>query len=386
MNIKYNIKMNHSNHMLEELFARADIHFNGNNPWDIQVHNTQFFNRIIKQGSLGLGESYMDGWWDCEALDELFFRIFRHDLEQHVIQDKRFLYVILQLKIRSFFSKLFNFQSLKRAYQVGQKHYDIGNDLFQVMLDPRMTYSCGYWKNCSNLNQAQENKLKLICDKLGLKAGMEVLDIGCGWGSFAKYAAENYGVSVTGITISKQQLALCEKTCANLPIKIQLLDYRLLKGSYDRVCSIGMFEHVGYKNYHEYMKIIHQCLNDDGLFLLHTIGNSVSTTCGNPWIDQYIFPNGMCPSIKQIGESIETLFVMEDWHNFSADYDKTLLAWHKNFNDHWIKLNNQYSERFKRMWNYYLLSTAASFRSRYMQLWQVVLSKNGVLGGYQSLR
>lgn len=372
--------------IIEQLLNFADVKINGSNPWDIQVHDSRFYERVLVQTSLGLGESYMDRWWDCLHLDDMIFRVLNAGLEEHSKKDLQFLWAIIRNKLLSTFTRLVNLQSHARAYVVGEKHYDIGNDLFYNMLDPRLNYSCGYWKNSTNLAQAQEAKLKLCCEKLQLKPGMQVLDIGCGWGAFSKYAAENYGVSVTGITISKQQYDYAVKSCQGLPVEIKLQDYRLMDQQFDRICSIGMFEHVGYKNYREYMRVAHRCLKDSGLFLLHTIGNNYSMTRGEEWMNKYIFPNGMLPSIKQIGKAIEKLFVMEDWHNFGADYDKTVLAWHENFNQAWPTLKDKYSERFYRMWNYYLLSCAGACRAREMQLWQIVLSKKGVAGGYQAPR
>ena len=148
-----------------------------------------------------------------------------------------------------------------------------------------------------------------------------------------------------------------------------------------------MFEHVGYKNYRKYMKVAHRCLKDDGLFLLHTIGSDKTSTTGNPWLLKYIFPNGMLPSIAQIGKSIEGLFVMEDWHNFSYDYSATTKSWWNNVDKNWDKLKSRYDQRFYRMWKYYLLACAGGmFQARYNQLWQIVLSKKGVVGGYKSIR
>ncbi len=255
------------------------------------------------------------------------------------------------------------------------------------MLDKRMVYTCGYWRNANNLNDAQEAKLELTCKKLNLKPGMKVLDIGCGWGSFAKYAAEKYKVKVVGITISKEQVILGNKLCKGLPVEIRLQDYRDLNEKFDRIVSLGMFEHVGPKNYKTYMKVVDRCLKDDGLFLLHTIGTNTIKGRADRWINKYIFPNGVLPSVNQITKSTEGLFVLEDWHNFREDYSKTLRAWHTNFNNNWDKIKKDYDERFKRMWNYYLVSMAAGFRvGKKFQLWQIVFSKNGVEGGYESVR
>ncbi|MDH7528362.1 MAG: cyclopropane fatty acyl phospholipid synthase, partial [Ignavibacteria bacterium] len=254
------------------------------------------------------------------------------------------------------------------------------------MLDKRMNYSCAYWKDATNLDEAQENKLELICKKLYLKPGMRVLDIGCGWGAFAKYAAEKYGVEVVGITVSKEQLKLAKELCDGLPVEIRLQDYREVNEKFDRIVSIGMFEHVGYKNYREYFKIAAKNLKDDGIFLLHTIGSNISTKSTDAWTHKYIFPNGMLPSLAQISKTVENLFVIEDVHNFGADYDKTLMAWYNNFKNNWHKLKDKYGERFYRMWEYFLLSCAGAFRARKNQLWQIVLSKKGILGGYSSIR
>ena len=363
----------------DELLALADVEINGKHPWDMQVHNEDFYRRVLSQGSLGLGESYMDGWWDCEELDKFFYRIVCADLESKVRGNWKLL-------LKALWARIYNLQSKARAFQIGERHYDLGNDLFVNMLDKRLVYSCAYWKNAKNLDEAQENKLDLICRKIGLKRGMKVLDIGCGWGSFVKYAAEKYGATVVGITVSKEQVALARDLCKGLPVEIRLQDYRDLNETFDHVVSVGMFEHVGYKNYNTFMKCVHKCLKDDGLFLLHTIGNNTSVKVPEPWTHKYIFPNGLLPSIKQIGAATEGLFIMEDWHNFSTDYDKTLMAWDSNFMRNWDKIKSNYDERFYRMWRYFLLSNAGAFRARKNQLWQVVLAKRGVRGGYRSIR
>jgi len=366
--------------LVEKLLGLAGIQINGDRPSDIQIHDERFYKRVISEVEIGMGESYMDGWWDAEKLDELIYKIVRADLQYKV---KHNLKIAVQLV--GFY--LINMQSRRRAFIIGEKHYDLGNDLFKVMLDKRMNYSCGYWKDADSLNEAQENKLELICRKLYLKPGMKILDIGCGWGAFCKYAAEKYNSEVLGITVSKDQVALGRELCKGLPVEIRLQDYREVNEQFDRIVSVGMIEHVGYKNYHEFFKIALQNLHEDGLFLLHTNGEVRSLKSTDAWTHKYIFPNGMLPSVAQLGKAIEGLFVMEDWHNIGADYDKTLMAWFKNFESHWDGLKDKYGERFYRMWKYFLLSSAGAFRARNKnQLWQIVLSKNGVPGGYNSVR
>jgi len=366
--------------VIQSLLDEAHITINGSGDADIQIRNPEFYNRILRDGILGLGESFMDGWWDVKTLDDFFYRLISSSIHEKVKSWKIASHVLK--------ARIFNAGNMSKAYEVGIRHYDMGNQLFEKMLDKRMVYSCGYWKNASTLDEAQEDKLDLICRKLYLKPGMQVLDVGCGWGSFCKYAAENYGVAVVGITISKEQANMAKDLCKGLNVEIQLADYRKLTSdrSFDRIVSIGMFEHVGYKNYRTFMNIMNGLLKNDGLFLLHTIGANKSLYTTDPWTNKYIFPNSMLPSISQIGASIEQLFVMEDWHNFGNYYDQTLMAWFDNFYQSWDELKSQYDERFYLMWKYYLLSCAGSFRARKNQLWQIVLSKKGVINGYQSNR
>ena len=359
-----------------DLLESVDIQVNGSRPFDIQVHNELFYSRVLSGKSLGLGESYMDGWWDCESLDQFCYQMLRGRIDKQVkVKNPAFLAHVLK-------AYFLNAQSKKRAYIVGEEHYDTGNDLFSLMLDQRMNYSCGYWENADNLDQAQINKLDLVCRKLHLKPGMKVLEIGCGWGGFAKYAAENYGVSVHGVTVSKEQMDYAERSCIGLETKFEMKDYRELNTKYDAIVSIGMFEHVGYKNYRNYMEIAQRCLEGEGLFLLHTIGRNTPSRSTDPWTNKYIFPNGMIPSPAQISKSLQGLFVVEDWHNFGQYYDPTLMAWNENFQKNYESLKDKYDQRFKRMWEYYLLMCAGTFRARRNQLWQLVLSKKGLMGGY----
>ncbi len=361
--------------LIYELLQQADITINGTRAWDIQLFAPGVIERAFAQGNLGLGEAYMDGEWDVEQLDEFFCRLLRGRVAQHAKLHKLIFHALR--------SRLLNRQNAKRAWQVGEVHYDLGNDFYAAMLDPRMTYTCGYWKNANNLAQAQEAKLDLICRKLQLHPGMRVLDIGCGWGSFMGYAAEHYHVKCVGVTISKEQVKWAEERYRGLPLEFRLQDYRDLNEKFDRIVSVGMFEHVGHKNYRTYMKVAHRCLTDDGLFLLHTIGKNRRRTTPDPWLDRYIFPNGELPAISQIDEALEDYFIVEDLHNFGADYDKTLMAWHTNVMNAWPHFSHRLGERFLRMWRYYLLSCAGAFRARNIQLWQWVLSKQGIPGGYR---
>jgi cyclopropane-fatty-acyl-phospholipid synthase len=356
---------------IQDMLNIADIQINGDRPWDIQVRNQKFYQRILAGGSLALGESYMAGWWDCEALDQFFAKIMQARLDQKVKHSPRAPWAIFK-------AKMANPQRRSKACEIGKRHYDIGNDLFEVMLDRQMNYSCGYWKNAKNLNEAQAAKLDLICRKLSLKPGMRVLDIGCGWGGFAKFAAENYDVRVLGITVSREQVEYASRCCRHVATEINFQDYRTLDDIFDRIISIGMFEHVGSKNYRTYMQVAHRCLVPDGLFLLHTIAGNTSVSSTDPWINKYIFPNSMLPSAKQITSAAEGLFVLEDWHSFGPYYDDTLMAWYGNFKANWDKIKDAYDQRFFRMWAYYLLSCAGSFRARRNQLWQIVFSKKGL--------
>lgn len=359
---------------IEALLQHADVALDGRRPWDIRVKNDHLYRRIFAQGTLGFGEAYMDGWWDTQALDQLVTRLLNARLDQKF---KNLTVLVAAAK-----AKLINRQSLNRAYQVGEQHYNAGNDLYRCMLDSRMIYSCGYWKNATNLDDAQRDKLDLTCRKLKLEPGQKVLDIGCGWGGTSRYMAENYGVDVLGITISTEQAKLARENCRGLPVEIRVQDYRELEGRYDRIVSIGMFEHVGRKNYSTYFAKVADLLSDDGLFLLHSIGGNTPANRTEPWIDKYIFPNGMIPSAQQVSSHFEKEFIMEDWHNFGPDYDKTLMAWHSNFTQAWPDLKDRYDERFRRMWEYYLLACAASFRARHNQVWQIVLSKGELPSGY----
>lgn len=362
-----------SKKIIEKLLNSADIKIDGEREWDIKVNDKDFYNKILKNGSLGLGEAYMDNLWECKQLDQFIFNILRADLKNKY--NKEILLEIAKEKLKEVLSS----HTINNCKKDIHHHYDVGNDLFKNMLDKRMVYSCGYWKNVHSLEEAQEQKLELICKKIGLKPGMTLLDVGCGWGSFMKYAAEKYGAICTGVTLSKEQITLGKELCEGLPIKFLYKDYRELEGEqFDRIVSIGMLEHVGPENYKIYMKKMSKLLKDSGIFLLHTIGGVDSGKGIDPWIRKYIFPNGVIPKIKWIGEAIENNFYMEDWHDFGPDYDKTLMEWHKRFIKNWGNIKGKYDEKFKKMWEYYILSCAGAFRARDLALWQIVMTKKKI--------
>jgi len=362
-----------------ELLEGVDIEINGSRPWDLQVHNQDLYKSIFFNGSLGFGESYMKGWFDCDRLDLFFEKILRSGIYNEIGG--------LPLFFGKMKSKLRNLQSISRAFQVAERHYDIGNDLFSLMLDKTMMYTCGYWtKDVSTLEESQLAKLDLVAKKLNLKAGMKILDIGCGWGGAAKHFANNYGVTVIGITISKEQIEYAKQNSDNMDVEFRLMDYRDLDEKFDAIYSIGMFEAVGYKNYEEFFEVVRSCLKEEGAFLLHTIGGNESTTTADPWVEKYIFPNGMMPSAEQIAKASEGIFIFDDWHNIGPHYDKTLMCWYDNFVNNYEKLKDKYDNEFYRMWTYWLLSSAANFRSRSLQLWQVLFSIEGSKRPIQTYR
>ena len=359
---------------LEELLAIADIRIDGDRLWDIRVHNEEFFPRMFADGSMGFGESYMDGWWDCEQLDEMACRAVRAQLDRHFRPLTDVFYLLS--------ARLLRRRRGKGAHELGERHYDLGLDLFRAMLDKRMMYSCAYWKDAETLDQAQDHKLDLIARKLQLEPGMRVLDIGCGWGGAIQYFAEQYGVSGVGVTPSKDQYETARDLCSGLPVEIRRQDYREVHESFDRIYSIDMIGHVGRKNYKTYMEHVRRCLAPGGLSLIQTIGSNSRAAKTDPWVDRYIFPESDIPSAKQLMEAAQDVLLMEDWHSFPQDYDRTFMCWYDNLSAAWTGLRSRYDERFFRMWRYFLLCAAGGFRARTNQIWQIVFSADGVPGGY----
>jgi len=350
---------------LERLFAGCGVQIDGPNAWDIQVHHGKFFARVLANGSLGLGESYMDGWWDVRDLDGFIYRLLAANLDEKV---KTWRDVLAWL-----IASLVNLQRRTRAFEVGERHYDLGNEFYEAMLDRRMMYSCAYWDHAHDLDRAQEAKLALTLGKLGLEPGQRVLDVGCGWGGALRYAVEKYGVVGVGVTVAREQAAYARAASQGMPIAIRVQDYRDMHERFDHVFSIGMFEHVGVRNYRRYMQVVRRCLYPGGRFLLHTIGKRQASNHTDPWINRYIFPNSMIPSRGQIEHAISGIFTVSGWQDIGAHYERTLLAWRANFERSWARMAAKYDERFRRMWHYYLSASAAAFRARKLEVWQVLL-------------
>jgi cyclopropane-fatty-acyl-phospholipid synthase len=357
------------------MLATAGIRINGRRAWDMRITDARLWRRIALGGTLGLGDAYVDGWWDSPRLDEFFARLVRCRIDRHFWN--------LPKHILGFVAAIGNLQNVRRARRVGEQHYDLSNDLYRAMLGERMVYTCGYWRDAGTLDEAQEHKLELVCRKLMLEPGMRVLDIGCGWGSFARYAAERYGVEVVGVTISSEQAARAREACAGLPVDIRVQDYREVDGRYDRIVSLGMFEHVGRKNYRRYMQVVHERLVTDGIFVMQVIGLNGNGSGIDPWVTRHIFPNSEIPTSRRLTASFEGLLKLEDWHCFGQDYDRTLMAWHANFAAAWHRFEATFGPRFHRLWTYYLLMFAGVFRGRGLDLWQLVLTPRERLVPYQ---
>jgi cyclopropane-fatty-acyl-phospholipid synthase len=361
---------------VQAILSRADVQIGGRRSWDIQVHADRFFPRVLGDAELGFAESYMDGDWGCDKLDELASRLFGAELDRIVLRPVDFL--------NAFVARVATRQTRHRVRQHVAPHYNLGNDLFEAMLDTRyMAYTCAYWRGgAHSLEEAQEAKLDLVCRKLTLEKGMRVLDIGCGWGGFARFAAARYGVSVTGVTLSREQAALGAARASGLPVELRVQDYRDVTGTFDRVVSIGCLEHVGHRNHRRFFEVVRSRLAPGGYALVHSIGVCRTEYRSGRFLNKYVFPLVNLPSVAQIGRAIDGLFVLEDVQNIGIDYDRTLMEWHARFERAWPDLQDRYGSllggRFKRMFDFYLLTSAGFVRSRRAQVWQMVLTQPGV--------
>ena len=359
---------------IRNLLSGSDIEIGGNKPYDLRLLDERFYDRILNEGSLGFGEAYMEGWFECERLDQLIDTAYRAGLINNIDKKEAF-FAVMKSRARKLGSRA-------HSFDIGSHHYDAGNDIYRAMLDDYMMYSCGYWKRAETLAEAQADKLELTCRKMLLQPGMRVLDIGCGWGGFPKYAAEKFGVSVVGTTVSKNQLALGQELCQGLPVELRYQDYRETDERFDRIVSIGMFEHVGRDFFAPFFEACDRCLESDGILLLHTVGYKDAELI-NPWFDKYIMPGVAFPTMTEAMSASASFFTLEDFHSWDgAHYDKTLMAWFEKFDAAWHGLKANYSEIFYRMWKLYLQGCAGAFRADRMRVWQLVFAKAPIPGGY----
>ena len=355
---------------VQDFLQQADIRVDGSRPWDIKICHPDFFKCIMQQGLLGLGESYMDGWWECERVDILIYKFLTGRLDEYL---PIHLHNILNL----FSAKLLSLKPDHVSLTSGNKEHEIGYDIFAVMLDNYMQYSCGLWREGTSLDEAQTAKLQMICEKLQLSPGMRILDLGCGWGGTAEYMARHYGVYVEGITDSTEQQKVAQARCRDLDVTIMLGDFHdCIDDQFDRIISLGTLQNIELRNYQAFFKRIANSLNPDGRCLLQSIGKDQFVNHVGLWINKYIFPRGCLPSEEQIVRSTQPYLHIEDWINLGGDYDKTFMSWEKRINDAWPELKDNYSPRFKRMLDYYLCSCAGFLRAKKLNMWQMVFSRN----------
>ena len=341
---------------VRKLFSSAGVTINGDNPWDIEVNDDRFYRDVLFRGSLGLGESYLREYWRAADLEELFFRLTSSNLEQI---SKR---LPTQL-VNSSVSRLSNRQTPSRALSNAEHHYNLGNDLFFEFLGRYKNYSCGYFRDTDSLDEAQLAKMRRLCDLLELEEGDTLLDVGGGWGEFARFAAENRGCHVTSVNISDSQIRHAREYCRDANVDVVRSDYRDLRGRFSKIAVIAMFTHVGPKNYRQFMQTMHRLLQAGGRMVMETVGALTATERCEPWTDKYIFPGGIIPSPQQIESACAGLFRLRIVEEFGADYVITLRHWHRNFMAAWPRLSQRYSETTRRMFEYYLLSVAGAFRS-----------------------
>lgn len=350
------------------IFSIADVAINGTRRWDIRVSDDRFFPSVLFQGSLGLGESYLRGWWTCEDLEELFYRLITGGLER--ISRALPVHMIGRLADR-----FVNQQTRDKSLRVAERHYNLGNDLFLSFLGAYKNYSCGLYESTQTLDEAQVAKMEKICHELDLRPGDRLLDVGGGWGEFARFAATRHGCHVTSINIADEQIAYATEYCGDAPVEIRKCDYREISGRYNKIAVIAMLTHVGYKNYRLFMEVMSRCLEPNGLILIETVGGHVSQTNCEPWTDKYIFPGGMIPSLEQLDRSVEGLFHRTRISEFGLSYVRTLRSWHQNLLAAWPTLRHRYDDSTRLMFEYFFLSCAGAFRARDLVYWHVLLSK-----------
>mmetsp|Transcript_2643 Transcript_2643/g.5371 ORF Transcript_2643/g.5371 Transcript_2643/m.5371 type:complete len:414 (+) Transcript_2643:74-1315(+) len=348
----------------------------------VEFHDPTAWYDIITQGNLGVAESYMHGKIKVDPLP--FFLTLLNGTALGTRRKEGSDYMVFFMDMinlpTALAGRLFNQQTRERSTRVTKQHYDAGNDLYERMLGPSMSYTCAYWRNATTLDEAQTNKFDLIRRKLELQDGMKVADLGMGWGTAAAYMHKHGRVEVTGVSLSEEQVKWAQANLAKTGLKFVWEDYRdhcenpANVGTYDRVYSIGMLEHVGFKNHATLFKCIKRLLKPDGLAVVHTIGEPDFLPNSDPFLDKYIFPGAVIPALSSVSAAIENDFILEDFQNFGYDYAKTLAVWAVNSEAFFRDNPTAYTPEFQRMWDYYLKMCEALFELRINQLWHFVLS------------
>ena len=349
------------------------------NPITLKILNKKLHYKLLFRPDLYFGEAYSDGDIIIENgtltdfLDLALMNIGRGELN--------FISQLIN-KLSGSYRYLTNFNFIKKSKMNVAHHYDLTDDLYDLFLDPKRQYSCAYFKNESDsLATAQNNKIDHVIKKLNIKPHQKILDIGCGWGSLAIDIAKNTNCEVTGITLSENQFNYCVKKVKELNLENQvtfkLIDYRELDEKFDRIVSIGMFEHVGRKFYNKFFKQIEKLLNDDGVSLIHTIGSVNPPRDPHPWISKYIFPGGYTPSLSEVATPIEKSgLLVSDIEVLKLHYSYTLRHWKENCIKNKEKIIKMFDEKFFRMWEFYLVSCESAFKWGPQVVYQLQLTKN----------
>jgi cyclopropane-fatty-acyl-phospholipid synthase len=367
---------------LKLLLAGADIEVGRSPSAEIIVHDDSFYRDVLTTGSLGLGDSYIDGKWDCEKIDELIYKILTLGIHQKLAP----VYNIAgEIKRRAL-----NLQSRERAKQVIEEHYDLPSEFYASFLDPYFQYTCARFEGTADLDKAQEIKMGNICKKLGLKAGDKVMDIGGGWGGLAHFMASNCGVEPTVVTLSKTQAEHIKRTRGD-EIKVQLCDYRdipdELNGRFDAVTAVGILEHIGHQNYADFMGAVDRVLKPSGKLLIHTLYTPQSRPVSNAWLHKHIFPNGELAPREMIEENLSSDFEPADGPNgeksteepafedITPNYFPTLHTWKDRLTESQKAGKINLSEREFRKWIYYFMSCAGAIKAGHMRVGQFLYGK-----------
>lgn len=352
---------------LTTLLREANIEPNGASPWDPQIKDERFYRTVLLRGSVGLGDAYLNGWWECADISGFILRIIKSGIHLRVPRVDIFL--------RRLRFGLIDAQNRIRSKRVAELHYDEDPYIFEVMLGSTNSYTCARWKGVITLDAAQQQKMDLLCKKAGLSSGMTVLDIGSGWGGFLAYAAERYQVRGIGLTISKTQLDYARKRYGNLPVEFRLQDYRDFVGGVDAVVSICVIEHVGSDHYREYFQKVRETLTrEDGFFAMQCILACDTQARMDPWTEKHIFPNGILPTLERIENAVEGILHIVDREFFRDDYVRTFSAWYENLVRNKNAIIARCGVRYFRKYEYYLCLYIAGFGSGRIDVGQFVLS------------